>query len=157
MTDVDQFEFQTKYARYLSTQQRVSDWVKGPVPQNRPRIGRKPPGPRHIITKSPRAPTRSSDPSIKDGEFVVSTTVAHQQQTQLLESESSQIISPIVALISSALLICVTLPSLLTLSAFVVLLTYVGSLEDHVSLTVLSIIYTHFYILAIGVTKRKHR
>jgi hypothetical protein len=130
MTDVDQFEFETKYARYLSTQQRVSEWVRGSGSQSRSRIGRKPSGPRHI-TKSLAAPSHSYDSSIKDAEFAISTTVVRHQQTRLLDSES-RIISPTVALISSALLICAILPSLLTLSAFAVLLTYAGSLEHHV-------------------------
>lgn len=145
MTDVDQFEFQTKYVRYLSTQQRVSDWVRGPGSQNRSRtrIGRKPSGPRHI-TKSSPAPSPSFGSSTKETELAVSTTVACQQQTALLDSES-QIISPTVALISSALLICIILPSLFTVSAFVVLLTYAGSPEDDVSLTNSHIIYRHFY------------
>jgi len=145
MTDIDQFEFQTKYVRYVSTQQRVSDWVRGPGSQNRSRIGRKPSGPRHI-TKSSPAPTHSSD----DAEFVVSTTVARQQQTQLIDSES-QMISPTIALISSALLICVILPSLLTVSAFAVLLTYAGSFQHPVSLIGLAIIHSHF-LHTIGTT-----
>jgi len=134
MTDVDQFEFQAKYLRYLATQQRVSDWVKGPGSQkSQSRLGRKPSGPRHI-TKSP---AHSSDSSTKDAEFTILTTVGRQQQTQFLTSES-QIISPTVALISSALLICAILPSLLTVSVFVVLLTYAGSLQVHVRFSYLA-------------------
>jgi hypothetical protein len=129
MTDVDQFEFQAKYLRYLATQQRVSDWVRGPGSQkSQTRLGRKPTGPRHI-TKS--LPACSSDSSTKDAEFAIITTVGHQQQAQLLTSQS-QIISPSVALISSALFVCAILPSLLTVSIFVVLLTYAGSLQVHV-------------------------
>ena len=148
MTDVDQFEFQAKYVRYLATQQRVSDWVRGSGSQkSRTRLERKPSGPRHI-TKS--LPARSSDSSTKDAEFTILTTVERQQQTQLLTSES-QIIPPTVALISSALLVCVILPSLLTVSAFVVLLTYAGSLQVHVRLATLPlfniqvIFFIHIY------------
>jgi hypothetical protein len=130
MTDVDQFEFQAKYVRYLATQQRVSDWVNGSGSQkNRTRLGRKPSGPRHITKSSPACSSDSS--TTKDAEFTMLTTVGGQQQAQLLTSQS-QIISPTVALISSALFVCAILPSLLTVSVFVVLLTYAGSLQVHV-------------------------
>ena len=156
MTDVDQFEFQAKYLRYLATQQRVSDWVRGPGSQkSQIRLGRKPSGPRHITKLSP---TYSSDSSTtKDAEFTILTTVGRQrQQTQLLTSQS-QIISPTVALISSALLVCAILPSLLTVSVFVVLLTYAGSLQVHVGLAILPFLYSHFFtLLTIGITKWKH-
>ena len=145
MTDVDKFEFQAKYLRYLATQQRVSDWVRGPGSQkNQTRLGRKPSGPRRI-TKS--SPVYSSDSSTtKDAEYTILTTVGRQQQTQLLTSQS-QIISPTVALISSALLISAILPSLLTVSVFVVLLTYAGSLQVHVRFSYLLLQYTViFYI-----------
>lgn len=140
MTDVDQFECQAKYVRgYLTREQRVSDWVRGQTGQSR--LGRKP---RHTITKS--LPARSSDTSTEDPEFAISTTIARQQQTRYLDSES-QIISPTVALISSALLVCVILPSLLTVSAFVVLLTYASSLEvrHRVRLTILLLIQSFFF------------
>ena len=137
MTDVDQFEFQAKYLRYLATQQRVSDWVKGPGSQkSRSRLGRKPSGPRHI-TKS--SPAYSSDSfTSKDAEFNILTTVGRQQQTQLLASSQSHIISPTLALISSALFVCAILPSLLTVSIFVVLLTYAGSSQVHVCFSYLT-------------------
>jgi hypothetical protein len=133
MTDVEQFDFQAKYIRYLATQQRVSDWVKGPGSQkSQTRLGRKPSGPRRRITKS-SSPAFSSDLSIaKDAEFTILTTAECQ-----LETQQSQTISPTVALISSALLVCAILPSLFTVSAFVVLLTYAGSLQAHVCLAIL--------------------
>lgn len=149
MTDVDQFEFQAKYLRYLATQQRVSDWVKGPGSQkSRTRLGRKPSGPRRRNTKL--SPASSDSSTTKDAEFTMLTADECQQETQ-----QSQIISPTVALISSALFICAILPSLFTVSAFVVLLTYAGSLQVHVRLAVLP--YRVFLTLfTIGVTKRKH-
>ena len=133
MTDVDQFECQAKYVRgYLTTEQRVSDWVRGQ--------SRKP----HRITTKSLLPARtgSSDgSSTEDAEFAISTTIAHQKQTRLLDSES-QIISPTVALISSALLVCVILPSLLTVSVFVVLLTYASSLEVPVTVRLAILAFT---------------
>ena len=155
MTDVDQFEGQAKYVRrYLTKEQRVSEWVRGQTGQLRLRVGRKP----HHITKSLPART-SSDSSTKDAEFAISTTIARQQHTRYLDSES-QIISPTLALISSALLVCVILPSLLTVSAFVVLLTYASSLEARQRrvrfvLTILPLIQYFFYILTVGLKKRK--
>ena len=123
MADV---EFQAKYLRYLSTQQRVSDWVKGPGSQKRQiRLGRKPSGPRRRIAKS--SPACDSD-NTKDAEFTILKTDERQQETQ----QSQLFISPTVALISSALLVCAILPSLFTVWAFVVLLTYAGSLQVHV-------------------------
>jgi len=129
MTDVDQLEFQAKYHQYLSTQQRVSDWVRGTGFQGR--STRKPLGPRHMSF-----PTGSSHPSARRSQDVgcaVSTTMAGQR-AGLLDSEP-QTISPTIALISSALLASLILPSLLTISAFVLLLTYAGSPEAHVRLT----------------------
>ena len=133
MADVDQYEFQAKYLRYLATQQRVSDWVKGPGSQkSRTRIGRKPSGPRRHVTKS--SPACSSDSSTsRDAEFTMLTADERQQEVQ-----QSQIIPPTVALISSALLVCAFLPSLFTLSAFAVLLTYAGSLQVQVRSAILS-------------------
>ena len=150
MTDVDQFEFQAKYLRYLATQQRVSDWVRGPGSQkNQTRLGRKPTGPRHITKSSPACSSDSS--TTKDAEFTILTTVGRQQQTQLLTSQS-QIISPTVALISSALFVCAILPSLLTVSIFVVLLTYAGSLQVQVRFSSHGIF--HFFTL---LTCRSHK
>ena len=146
MADV---EFQAKCLRYLSTQQRVSDWVKGPGSQkSRTRLGRKPSGPRRRINKS--SPACNSD-ATKDEEFTILTTDEHQQETQ----QSQIFISPTVALILSALLVCSILPSLFTVWGFVVLLTYAGSLQVHVRFSYFKKkkiqILLHYF--TIGVTK----
>ena len=148
MADVNQLEFQARYIRYLATQQRVLDWVKGPGSQkSQTRLGRKPLGPRRRITKL--SPAGSSDSSsTKDAEFTILTTDGRQQL-----ASQSHIFSPTAALISSALLVCAILPSLLTVSAFVVLLTYAGSLQVHVRLTILPFNAVVFTLLLTGVTK----
>ena len=135
MSDVDigQFEYQAKYVRYLSTQQRVSDWVRGSGSQSQP--FKKPSGFRHITRSLPAHGSRPSSRQYKDASFTASTPRVHHQ-VRILDSESKKI-PPTIALVISASLVCMILPSLLTISAFVLLLTYVGSLEVHVRLAII--------------------
>ena len=146
MTDVDQFEFQAKYTRYLSTQQRVSDWVNGAGSQTQSSRKSSESGSRHITkSSSTHHNSRSSVRRYKDaGCVAVTTTIARQQQRAKIADLEPQIISPTIALILSSLFISIILPSLLTISAFALLLTYTGSLEVHVCLSILPLVFLIF-------------
>ncbi|KAF8800024.1 hypothetical protein BYT27DRAFT_7263409 [Phlegmacium glaucopus] len=127
MTDVDQFKFQVKYHQYLSTQQRVSDWVRGTGSQSlsarKPRTGSRYLS-KSLPTRGSHLPTRGS----KDVGCAASTAMA-RQRAGLPGSEPQTIVSPSIALILSALFVYIILPSLLTIWFFVLMLTYAGSLE----------------------------
>ncbi|KAF8160020.1 hypothetical protein B0H34DRAFT_797201 [Crassisporium funariophilum] len=113
MAEIDPFA--ANYRQYLATQRRVSEWVSHTDSKSRPLAGPS----SHSSTHSSRSRSKRSAPR----------TSSHRRKTSYpphavstLDNGASA--SPIIALISSSLIICAMLPSILTVSAFVLLLSY---------------------------------
>ncbi|KDR70847.1 hypothetical protein GALMADRAFT_144327 [Galerina marginata CBS 339.88] len=124
MADVETYPPQ--YHQYLATQRRVSNWVKHTDSQiQSSNNSRKPSSKRSSSAESyPMAHTSSMSGQRKSSRRNSGATTRHS-----MNAIEQPPITPAIALISSSLFVCALLPSILTISAFVVLLT-LASMES---------------------------
>lgn len=116
------------YQQYLATQRRVSDWVKDT--HSLAKLSAK--------ARRPASKRSASADTMPTAQFLpwkrpkLSKRRSSARRRHSLEMVQPSPITPAVALVSSSLLVCALLPSILTISAFVVLLT-IASMDKGVS------------------------
>ncbi|PPQ75485.1 hypothetical protein CVT26_015907 [Gymnopilus dilepis] len=123
------------YHQYVATQRRVSDWVKHThsLASSAARKTRRP-GSRHSTSSAGIASSIDSDllPWKRPKSSRRRSSPRRMRSMAIIEPPP---VTPAVALVSSSLFVCALLPSILTISAFVVLLTIASmdqsSKRDH--------------------------
>jgi hypothetical protein len=119
-----------RYYQYLATQQRVSNWVKQSASMKNQRTSqpRRPGSKRNLNSESADAASHES-PAIRRHSSKRHSSNRSRRSSEGRDDKTA--ISPAVALVSSSFFVWALLPSILTLSAFVVVLSF-ASLNDEV-------------------------
>ena len=129
MPDIDTYP--SKYYKYLETQRRVSKWVEKSGSMSNQSISQVPPlgSKRKLTSESADALIHHESASIHRCSSKRDSTKKPRRYSEARDEKME--ISPALALVSSSFFIWALLPSILTLSAFVVVLSF-ASLNDEV-------------------------